>query len=346
MDTITQATLGAALGEAGWRKALGPKAIAFGALCGLIPDFDAVAALWGDWASLEYHRSLTHSVLFAPVVSPALGWIGWRWAKRRGTPRQWTKLAFWGLFTHPLLDVFTSYGTQLLYPFSKQRFALDGVSIIDPIYTFPLLIALFVALLWRKRPEVGAWATRLTLGLTTLYLLFGWHLAGRAEAVGLSQAPSSLAPTFARATPTFGNMALWRVILRGREGNLVVGYTSHIAPTDIKWHPVERAEDPAVITALGHPHGQLFQWFSDGLLATRVTPEPGGTMVELVDVRYGGVLKPAEGIWLVEVHLDNQGEVLSTKMIRPEGRRMDIKAEFAAQWQMIWNGAADTASTP
>jgi len=57
----------------------------------------------------------------------------------------WYKLFFWAIFTHPLLDCFTVYGTQLFAPFSNYRVALNNISVADPSYTFPFLICLMVA---------------------------------------------------------------------------------------------------------------------------------------------------------------------------------------------------------
>ncbi len=62
----------------------------------------------------------------------------------------WYKLFFWAIFTHPLLDCFTVYGTQLFAPFSNYRVALNSISVADPAYTFPFLICLMVASLMAR----------------------------------------------------------------------------------------------------------------------------------------------------------------------------------------------------
>ncbi|MFT4533035.1 MAG: inner membrane protein [Saprospiraceae bacterium] len=63
----------------------------------------------------------------------------------------WYKLFFWAIFTHPLLDCFTVYGTQLFAPFSNYRVALNNISVADPAYTFPFLICLMIASLLARR---------------------------------------------------------------------------------------------------------------------------------------------------------------------------------------------------
>ena len=66
-----------------------------------------------------------------------------------------------GYGTHALLDSLTTYGTVLLWPFSETRFAWNLISIIDPIFTVPILLALTLALFTRrgKYARAGlAWA--------------------------------------------------------------------------------------------------------------------------------------------------------------------------------------------
>lgn len=63
----------------------------------------------------------------------------------------WYKLFFWAIFTHPLLDCLTVYGTQLFAPFTNYRVALNNISVADPLYTFPFLICLIIASLMARR---------------------------------------------------------------------------------------------------------------------------------------------------------------------------------------------------
>ncbi|MEM9547690.1 MAG: metal-dependent hydrolase [Bacteroidota bacterium] len=63
----------------------------------------------------------------------------------------WYKLFFWAIFTHPLLDCLTVYGTQLFAPFTNYRVALNNISVADPGYTFPFLVCLIVASLMARK---------------------------------------------------------------------------------------------------------------------------------------------------------------------------------------------------
>jgi inner membrane protein len=57
----------------------------------------------------------------------------------------WYKLFFWAIITHPILDCFTTYGTQLFAPFSNYRVSFNNISVADPVYTLPFIICLLTA---------------------------------------------------------------------------------------------------------------------------------------------------------------------------------------------------------
>jgi inner membrane protein len=177
VDPLTQGLLGASCGQALYGRALGRRAVVWGAAIGMTPDLDIVMNATGPMGEWLWHRGFTHALWFGPVIGPALGWLLWRW--KGGRLRDWVGLAVVALFTHPFLDVFTSYGTQLLAPFSRQRFACDAVGIIDPAYSLMLGAAIAVGL-WRggdsKTARLAAWAG---LGLSTAYLFLGLDAGGR-----------------------------------------------------------------------------------------------------------------------------------------------------------------------
>ncbi|GIS21122.1 MAG: hypothetical protein CM15mP120_30380 [Pseudomonadota bacterium] len=56
-----------------------------------------------------------------------------------------------GYATHGLLDACTSYGTQLFWPFSNVRVAWNNSSIVDPLFTLPLVGLVAAAVIFSKR---------------------------------------------------------------------------------------------------------------------------------------------------------------------------------------------------
>jgi inner membrane protein len=76
MDSLTQITLGAAVGEVVLGKKVGNRAMLWGAIAGTLPDLDVVANVVSDEISaLAFHRAITHSALFAVAAPLALGWL-------------------------------------------------------------------------------------------------------------------------------------------------------------------------------------------------------------------------------------------------------------------------------
>lgn len=339
MDLITQGLLGAAIAEAGWRKKLGRGAIAAGVLFGLMPDFDVIAGAWGPWASMVHHRGFTHSIFFAPLMAPVAGVLAQRLSKR-GEARSWAHLIFWVLLTHPLLDVFTTYGTQLLTPVSNHRFALDGVSIIDPIYTVPLLVALVIARIWRARPQVGQRAAAAALLFTTSYLGMGYLQASASREAAAQQLTAREYPEMeeVRATPTFANLLLWRIVARDRSGDLHVGLYSRAAPGEIRFETLTRPETPLIPRALEDERAQIFHWFAQDMVSYRVKEDGEQTALMMDDQRYGGITRPTRSFWGARAVFDAEQELVTVERVREPGARGDVGEELRTLWRYIWEG--------
>jgi inner membrane protein len=183
MDSITQAVLGAAIGEAVLGKKTGGKGAILGAAVATIPDLDVALYLFYDkFEMLSIHRGYSHSILFSIVGAFLIAYILQRikWTKTVGYWRRWV-FTWLALFTHILLDTFTAYGTQLFLPFSDKRIGFDSVNVVDPVYTLPLIFGLFFSLfVFKNRPSrpVGNYVG---LAISTLYLLGTLGIKNRVE---------------------------------------------------------------------------------------------------------------------------------------------------------------------
>lgn len=177
MDSLTQIVLGAAVGEAVLGKKVGNKAMLYGAIAGTIPDLDVLSRYFVDTVTaIEWHRGFSHSILFSILFAPVLGWLISRIEHKQTLSwREWSWLMFWGLFTHPLLDSFTTWGTQLFWPFDI-RLAFQSIFVIDPLYTIPFLIFLILAMRLPKGDPQRRKYNNLGLILSSVYLLIGLGL--------------------------------------------------------------------------------------------------------------------------------------------------------------------------
>ncbi|MES2799188.1 MAG: metal-dependent hydrolase [Bacteroidota bacterium] len=173
MDSLTQIILGAAVAEAVAGKKMGNKAALWGAVAGTIPDLDVLQNLiLNPIDAAIFHRGFSHSILFAVLMGPLLGWLFFHLYKKRYERKLWIQLWFFGIITHPMLDVFTNYGTQFFWPF-KERISFNSVFVIDPLYTVPFMICLLVALFLRKdRPARRKWNWTGII-YSSLYLVWG-----------------------------------------------------------------------------------------------------------------------------------------------------------------------------
>lgn len=172
MDSLTQIVLGAAVGEAVLGKKVGNKAILYGAIAGTIPDLDTLAGLFVDTVTaIEIHRGFTHSIIFSVLFAPVFGWLISKIEKRSpATWKDWSRLVFWGLFTHPILDSFTTWGTQLFWPL-KTELAFKTIFVIDLLYTLPFLVFLILAIRSPKGSRKRKRLNYLGLIISSCYLL-------------------------------------------------------------------------------------------------------------------------------------------------------------------------------
>jgi inner membrane protein len=173
MDSLTQIVLGGAVGELVAGKKLGNRAVLWGAVAGTIPDLDVfLRAFYHPIEAALVHRGFSHSLLFAVLVSPILGWIFNRISKSHHGFWLWTHLFFWGIVTHPILDMFTNYGTQFFWPLDA-RITFNSVFVIDPLYTLPFMGLLIWAMRLDRSSKKRRGVNAVGLIYSTSYLLLG-----------------------------------------------------------------------------------------------------------------------------------------------------------------------------
>ena len=180
MDSLTQIILGAACGEAVLGKKIGNKALLLGAIGGTIPDLDVILGNFiykNQIDAMLFHRGFMHSIFFSIGFALIFGWLSFRLHNYKTstvtiTLKRWFLFWFLALFTHPVLDCFTPYGTQLFAPFSNYRVAFNTIAVADPLYTLPFLVCLCVVMFYRKTSFKRQLWLNIGLGISSLYLLF------------------------------------------------------------------------------------------------------------------------------------------------------------------------------
>ncbi|WP_363798184.1 metal-dependent hydrolase [Lysobacter firmicutimachus] len=331
MDSLTQIVLGAALSAAIAPPQHRRAALLAGAALATLPDLDVIPVnlLTADPVErMTWHRSLSHSLL----VLPWLGWLIWALFRRRGgrvaqAPRRW----FWAmqaaLLTHPVLDAFTVYGTQLWWPLQPRPAMWSSVFIIDPLYTAWLAIACLWAWFARERRSAQP-ALLLGLALSTLYLggsLWAKHRVERAAEPALAELGLRDAPRFSVPMPF--NILLWRVVAMTPDG-FVEGERSLAAdrgPMRFRFYPSDTAAFAAVAD---YPAVRRLRWFNHGFMKA----EQRDGQVVLTDLRMGA--EPDYSFRFVVAQRDGEG----WREVPPQPLKWpwDAARKLPAMWTRIW----------
>jgi len=332
MDSLSQIVLGGALAAAIAPAAHRRAALLAGAALGTLPDLDGIplALLFDDPVMrMTWHRSISHSLFVLPLVATLIWWL----YKRRGgrvaaSPLRWFFAIQAALITHPLLDAFTVYGTQLWWPLTPPPTMWSSVFIIDPLYTLWLLIACVVAWRARERP-VAQRALVAGLVLSTAYL--GWSLVAKARvdraadealaAIGLQDAPRF-------SVPMPFNTLLWRVVAMTPDG-YVEGERSLVADRGAMRFRAYASDVVALRAVADYDAVARLRWFNHGFMKAQ---ERDGTLI-VSDLRMG--FEP-DYIFNFVVARRNSAD---WREIPPRQQQWpwDAAGRLREMWARIWN---------
>jgi inner membrane protein len=399
MDSLTQLTLGAAVGEAVLGKKVGNRAMLWGAIGGTVPDLDVFANMAADEISaLAFHRAITHSFVFAGIAPLILGWLIHRVYKRekvgasmglaaisllalvglgslgmpiplwevtktaatvtaaivffpllawgvrslRGKPAyeeathwEWTKLFFWAIFTHPLLDACTTYGTQLFQPFLDYRVAFNNISVADPAYTLPFLLLLLAALIaGRKRQRLRTALNIAGLTVSSLYLVWTFYNKYQVHQV-FRQSLDREEIVYHRfmTAPTILNNLLWQGIAEGDTAYYHGMYSILDKEAKVQSFTVIPKKHDLLPP---EPHSrdlEVLKWFSDGYFS--IMERDSGSL-QYNDLRFGSLNQsfddPSDFVFHFILEQDETGQ-LRARQSREQPR--DADKAFKRLWERM-----------
>ena len=302
MDPISQGALGAVAAQNTATNKQLLAATLTGVIGGMAPDLDIFIRSDEDpLLFLEFHRQFTHSLIFIPIGGFICALFVFTLAKlcRVNTLdfKQTLLFATAGYATHALLDSCTSYGTQLFWPFSNHRVAWSNMSIVDPLFTIPIVGLIITACIKRNR-KYARWAA-VWIGF---YIVFGFVQNYRAESIAWEIARArGHEPVRLEAKPGFANLLLWKVVYETKDHFYVDGvrtgvYRKHYEGESIPKLNVARDFpwlDPSSQQA---EDIKRFQWFSDGFVSVHPT-NPN----RIIDVRYSMLPNQIEALWMIEL---------------------------------------------
>lgn len=310
MDPVSQGLVGSVLPQSVSNKKELRLAALIGFLAGLLADLDIVIRSSSDpLLFLDYHRQFTHSIIFIPVGGLIAAGFCWLFLKKR--------LSFWKIYfyavlgygTHCFIDSCTNYGTQLLWPFSDARLAWNNISIIDPLFTLPLLVIVLIAI-FRK----SIFTARIGLMFAVSYLLFGLYQREEAEEalIALAESRGHKAESV-MVHPSIGNLIVWRSIYKDDDRYYVQAIRVSPFSQDkiyegdsIKaFNPDQELASLDPNSTLSNDIGRFSKFARDYLVVLSEYPNILG------DLRMGILPNSIVPLWGIDVGLNNQDEHVS-----------------------------------
>lgn len=301
MDPLTQGVVGSVAAQQGVKKEHIVTASALGFFSAMTPDLDVfIRSATDPLLALEFHRQFTHSLFFIPIGGFICAFFFYfLFAKRRGLGFKQTYLfCTLGIATHGLIDACTTYGTLLFWPLSDMRVAWNTISIIDPIFTLPLLFMILYGAL-----KKNTFVARVALFWIIFYFSFGLIQRERAESVGLELAKSrGHNPIKLEAKPSFANLLVWKTIYSVNSVYYVDAVRVGLSNKIYEGESIKKLDVAKDFPDLSPQSQQAkdierFRWFSNDYLA--LSPYFPN---RIIDMRYSMLPNQIRGMWGVEIN--------------------------------------------
>jgi len=307
MDTVTHAIAGSVLARSVSERPEARAALCVGALGAAFPDADYFF-LSGRLDYLAHHRSWSHSFVYMPLFAVGFGLLA-KLLFRRARLTSLVLFAAIGITSHILFDWITSFGTMFFVPFSRTRFSLDWVFILDPIFTGIVLIGLLGAWIRPAHGGVIARGSAMTLGLYILccallhFRALGvWRAMDRPpEGATVGALPQFLSPFRWLGLSEQGSdvhAAFFDIgpFARGADHPVPPQRMSQLLSSLSDFYPPpsrariqkfrQAPESPALQTARALPDVQIYLAFARFPLATAGPDPEGGTVITWEDLRF------------------------------------------------------------
>ena len=329
MDPLTQGLIGASAPQL-----LTPKcrSIAwagfYGFIAGMAPDLDVLIRSSSDpLLLLEYHRQFSHSIIFIPIGGLLIAGIlhfPFRKKTQFSFRESWIFCTF-GFGTHGLLDSFTSYGTMLWWPFNDDRVALNIVSIVDPLFTIPILLLLCLGVFrGQKRYSAAAlmWAT--------VYLGVGLMQRERVTNIGYQIAEGrGHSPSRLLAKPSFGNIIVWKVIYEADGYFFVDAVRAGIKNSIINGDSVRILNLARDFPWLNRNSRQANDVRRFGRLTNGYLAADPISPARIIDIRYSMIPNKIDPLWSVEIQEQQDAS------IKLNSHRRNSKEKLLLLWSLI-----------
>tara|TARA_S200000501_G_scaffold64026_1_gene54922 strand:+ start:282 stop:1280 length:999 start_codon:yes stop_codon:yes gene_type:complete len=331
LDPLTQGLVATTLPQSLVKKTNIGVASACGFFAGLAPDIDVFIRSSEDpLLFLEYHRQFTHSLIFIPlggfICAFLLYYLTRRWINL--TFKQALIFCTIGYSTHALLDACTTYGTMLFWPFSDERIAWNTISIIDPLFTLPILTLVVFSIIKKNQKYAHI----------ALIWIFGYMALGfiqRENAIDLGRLlAEGRGHNIIRidAKPSFANILVWKIVYETKEKFYVDAVRAGISPKIFEGNSLLKLDVKRDFAWLDPKSQQAkdikrFSWFSNGYVA--VDPVQ---LNSIIDVRFSTVPNEIKALWAIKLSKN----YTSKSHVIYETSRGNIRLSFKKLYKMLF----------
>lgn len=340
MDSITQALLGAVVGEAVLGRHLGWRGAVYGAAFGTLPDLDILFMPFMDQVQRVYwHRGISHSVPMMILASFLFGSLlskWWQWWKRPVNFYHAAVFVFLAWSTHVLIDCFTTYGTSLWSPFSSDREWWNIMFIIDPLFTLPMVAGLIGSwFFWRNKRH--RWIPNAVgLIVSCLYVCLSFLMKTQIISPRFYEAFAAAGAEHIAIAPMPLNTILWRGIAETEDEYLVGLYSPMDSDSEIQFtriqknhHLIESMKDSREFQAL--------DWFSRGVWsASEGEGEGEGGHIQLVDRRFSDMRIDGKNVAVFAWDLKSNDDGVDFQKVELDRRSANMNGQLANLWKRIW----------
>jgi len=306
VDNVTHTLTGLMLARSGFDRKFA-RAAPMMMIAANMPDIDAVAFFGGPVTYLEWHRSYPHALVFAPLMALIPPLLFLAFARQRIS--LWAYAAsLIGVLSHLALDWTNIYGIRMLLPFSSRWLRLDITDIVDPWILAILFLALAAPAMARmvgseiasRKVKSGPHRGWAWFALIALISYEGVRYTAHERALAVMGA-RLFNGTIARrltALPRGANPLLWKGVAEGvNREDIGDGHSDRfvtIVPVNLD-EPFDATagridydapQSPLIDAARATHAFEVFGRF-DQLPFWKLTSTATGTLVELIDLRFG-----------------------------------------------------------
>ncbi|WP_159886310.1 metal-dependent hydrolase [Paenibacillus puerhi] len=285
MDTGTHLVIGLGLAGLAYIDPVvaSDPAVATAVLIGTVagsqaPDADTLLRLKNNAVYIKNHRGKSHSLpallLWTALISGMLGLIF------DGLPMlHVTMWVFIAVAFHVFTDLFNTYGTQAVRPFSERWVSWNIIHIFDPFIFLSHVLAVF---LWAVHALPPQLIFPVLYSVIAVYYVWRTWVHYRLESRLYLQDPEHVPGERYTLIPTV-HLYNWQIVKLKQDGSYRLG---ELKSGRIQWIDHVRCDEhPAVEASKSHPNVASFLYFTSFACA-EMKEHPWGYEVRWADVRY------------------------------------------------------------